>query len=262
VQAAVRLADACARAGRPGDALAGLEAVYRAQPASDVVRAYLRRTYDQTGARRELAEILQTDAAHAPDDDTRFTLLRQAGELLLSVEDGPGAAAALAAALTVNPADHDASLLLVDAHILAGDLQAASELLNALITAQKGRRSAKLAALQHRTARIARAMGDFAAELDWLKQSFETDKKNGDVASELADRAEENDDLDLALKALQAVTLFKSPGPLSQAMAFLRQARIMHRRGDAAKAILWGKRALQEDPELADAAEFLREIGG
>jgi hypothetical protein len=95
-----------------------------------------------------------------------------------------------------------------------------------------------------------------------LRRAFETNRKDGVVAAELADLAEATNDIDLAVKALRAVTLAPaSAGRLTPAMAFLRQARIAQRSGDRPKAVIFAKRALQEDPRLSDAAEFLREMG-
>jgi len=57
------------------------------------------------------------------------------------------------------------------------------------------------------------------------------------------------------------VTLQKEPGPMSKAVAFLRQAQIAHRQGDQQKAVLWARRARLEDDSLEEANEFLVELG-
>jgi hypothetical protein len=44
-------------------------------------------------------------------------------------------------------------------------------------------------------------------------------------------------------------------------MAFLRQARIAQRSGDRPRAVIFAKRALQEDPRLSDAVDFLKDLG-
>ena len=68
-------------------------------------------------------------------------------------------------------------------------------------------------------------------------------------------------DHDTALNALRVVTLNKTDGPMSRAMAFLLQAQIAHQRGEARRALLWARKARSEDPELTEAEEFLRQIG-
>ena len=66
----------------------------------------------------------------------------------------------------------------------------------------------------------------------------------------------------LALGAGYApATLQKTPGPMSKAIAFLRQAQIASRQGDHQKAVLWARRARIEDAELHEAEEFLHSIG-
>jgi hypothetical protein len=66
---------------------------------------------------------------------------------------------------------------------------------------------------------------------------------------------------DVALKALKAVTLLKTPGPMSKAMANLRQGMIAHEQGDVRRAVVLAKTALAQDPKLAEAADFLRRLG-
>lgn len=67
------------------------------------------------------------------------------------------------------------------------------------------------------------------------------------------------------MKALRAITLHGPAGPLTVAVAFLRQAKIAHRRGDGDRAILFARRAAQEaeqgDPALAESRAFLKSVG-
>jgi hypothetical protein len=69
-------------------------------------------------------------------------------------------------------------------------------------------------------------------------------------------------DYDLALKPLRAITLMENPGPISRVMALLWEAKIEHARGNHAKAELWAKKALREDPNFREAQEFLDQIAG
>ena len=64
-----------------------------------------------------------------------------------------------------------------------------------------------------------------------------------------------------AMTALTVVTLQKTQGPMSKAIAFLRLAQIANRQGDHQKAVLWARRARIEDAELREAEEFLHTIG-
>lgn len=261
LQAGLRLADVCRKLERPGEARAGLEHVAYLHPNSEPVREHLRRIYEETGADRELAELLLQDAAAATEEGPRFARLRQAGVLFLGVAEPTRAAESLEAALALRPGEHDTTMLLVDAYGQEGRFAEASQILQTLIAAQRKKRSPEMSALLQRMANLASYEGDRAAQIEWLRQSLEADKNNGAVAVELADVAEEMGDWDTALKALQAVTLMKTSPPISHPVAFLRQARIAYRRGEKPRAVLWAKRALVEDPGFVEATRFLKELG-
>ena len=87
-----------------------------------------------------------------------------------------------------------------------------------------------------------------------------SDRQNGTVAAELAALAMARGELDVAIKALQLVTLLKSPGPMSRAEAYLRQAAIAKHRGDTKKSALLAKRAITTDPDYEEAKAFLDEL--
>jgi len=260
VDAALRLAHACERAGRPDAAIGGLEHVLSIQ-GSVLLRERLRSLYEQAGAHLQLASMLMQDAEATEDIEARFELLRHAGDLFLQAGDAQSAGIALSAAFQLRPDDHPLTVLLVDSHIASGRYADAGQMLEQAIAAHTRRRSPELAELQHRMARLAQAAGDAGLQLEWLKAALDSDKGNGHVAAELAVLAMELGDQDVALNALRVVTLNKTDGPMSRAVAFLLQARIAHQRGEARRALLWARKARSEDPELADAEAFLRELG-
>ena len=74
--------------------------------------------------------------------------------------------------------------------------------------------------------------------------------------------ATEMGDYELALKPLRAITLMDNPAPVTRPMALLWEAKIENARGNRAKAELWAKKALREDPNFAEAQTFLDELGG
>ncbi|MBC7173987.1 MAG: hypothetical protein H5U40_16215 [Polyangiaceae bacterium] len=94
-----------------------------------------------------------------------------------------------------------------------------------------------------------------------MNAALDCDKNNMEVASELAELAMEIGDHETALNALRAITLSKTDGPMTRAMAFLLQARIAYARGEARRALLWARKAKSEDPQLREASDFLRELG-
>ncbi len=260
--AALELADACDQAGRADEARPLLELALAGAPGSAALRDRLRQVYQTIGAYAELAELTLVDAAHAPTDAARFDLLLVAGDLFLRM---PGeesrAIEPLTQALVIKPFQHDATVLLSDSLTLAGEIDRAVEVLGPAIEKHKGKRSKELAQLQHRMARAANAGGGRDVELNWLQKALECDMQNGHVAAELAEVAMELQQWEVALKALKAVTLLRTPGPMSRPLATLRQAQIAHFQGDAKRAVLLGKKALSDDPSLEEAEEFLRSIG-
>ncbi|MCA9663443.1 MAG: tetratricopeptide repeat protein, partial [Myxococcales bacterium] len=259
VLAAVTLVEACEKAERPGDAREGLEKVYADNPDNEEIRAHLKKIYEEAEDYTKIAQILISEAQAVEDEEQRFLMLRQAGELLLD-EDSEAAAVALKQALELRPTDQAVNLLLVEAYLEAGNNEAADGILDAAIEATRGRRSPELCVLQYNKAKIARFRGDREDELQLLKEAYHSDRNNGDVAIELADLAEEMEDYDLAIRVLRSIALMEA-APITRAVAYLRQGYIADKRGDRQKAVLWGRKALMEDPNCAEATEFLQRIG-
>lgn len=261
VEAVLALADASEAAGTPADARGPLESVLASQPSEPRLRERLKEIYKASGAYLELAEIELAEAALAPDDETRFELYRHAGELFVGAGEYERALMALEAAYGIHPEDHRTVVALIDARTASGQLAEAGALLESAIENHPKRRSPELSELQHRMARLASVGGDRRLEMDWLNQALLTDKQNLHAATELAELAMELGEYDTAMEALRAITLSKVDGPMSRAMAFLKQAQISHERGESRRALLWARKARTEDPELQEAVDFLRELG-
>jgi hypothetical protein len=68
-------------------------------------------------------------------------------------------------------------------------------------------------------------------------------------------------DDDLALRALRAVTLHAQNGPLSPPWPSTARPASSTARAIGPRALIFTKRALQEDPGLSAAKEFLQELG-
>lgn len=262
VAAALRASDSFAKAGRPGEAVPVLELVHQQQPAVEVVRNKLREVYEAAGQFALLAGILTADADHSDDAADRYTKYKRAAELYLyEMGDAQAAQGPAAKALELQPDDHAALMLNVDVLIQSGQLEDAGRTLEAGISAQK-KRTPELATMQQRMGRICAMQNDKDGQLNWLKKAFDVDRKNAEVAAELAQLATEMGDYELALKPLRAITLMDNPAPVTRPMALLWEAKIEHARGNRAKAELWAKKALREDPAFADAQQFLDELGG
>ncbi|HMG21371.1 MAG TPA: hypothetical protein VK607_08650 [Kofleriaceae bacterium] len=262
VDAALRAASALTQAGRPADAVPVLELVHQHQPGASAVRDKLREVYDAAGEFRLLAGVLLADAEHGSDPAARYANYRRAAELYLyQLEDPTSAQTPAQRALELQPDDHAALMLNVDVLIQSGQLEDAGRTLEAAIGAQK-KRTPELAVLQQRMGKVSAALGDRDGQLNWLKKAFDVDRKNAEVAAELARLATELGDYELALKPLRAITLMDNPAPITRPMALLWEAKIENARGNRAKAELWAKKALREDPGFSDAQQFLDDLGG
>ena len=261
-EAALGLADACARAGRPQDARAGLERVYADMPDNALVRGRLRDLYEAAGAHAELAEILIRDAADRDEVSDRVSTYQRAAALYIGAERPEAALVPLQQARELNPEDRESILLMIDIHTKLGDISAAGAMLEEAIAGHKRKRSPELAKLQQRMARLKLSEGDTAAQLEWLNQALDTDRKSAAIAAELAESALAVEDYDSAMKALRSITMMEDPQPITRAMAFLKQAQIAVVRGDVRRAQHWARKAKSLDPGLSEAETFLAEIGG
>jgi tetratricopeptide (TPR) repeat protein len=260
VSSALLLASAAEMIGASEHGRAGLERVHQDQPENAQIRDQLRTTYQALGAQRELANLLLVDATYSTDDDERYEIFRSAASIFVNeLGDAEAAIAPAQSAKELRPDDHATVALLADVLITSGQLEEAVSMLEPAIAAHK-RRSPELAALQYRMSKIGASRGDQEDQLAWLKKAFDVDRKDGLIASELAHLATELGDYDLALKPLRAITLMEDPEPVSRVMALLWEAKIEHARGNRAKAELWAKKALREDPAYSEAEDFLAQI--
>jgi tetratricopeptide (TPR) repeat protein len=259
-EAALALAHACTALGRLELARPGLEHARRKQPEHRGIRQALAQVYEATGAGSELAKLLAQEAEETPEPAKRLEILRRATQLHLEQGEVDQALPLIRQIIELAPDDLVSAVLLIDAHMSMGELDEAAAALDRAIEATGGRRSPELSALLHRKARIAGARGDHPAQLDLLQQAFATDKGNGQAAAELADLAEALEDWDLAVKVLRTITVLDEC-PISRTEAFLRQAKIAYRRGDRQRAVLWARKARQEEADNEEVAQFLAELG-
>jgi Tfp pilus assembly protein PilF len=265
ITAARQLAALADRTGRAAEAAGAIEAAFAANPGQAELGELLAELYERAGELGKLAGLLLEQANRNPDDGQRFDQFTRAGALALQVGDGSVAVMSLNEALAIRPDDEQATLLLSDAYALSGAANEAAELLKPLIAACKGKPSPMLAGLQLRVAHLAALAGDRDGHIAALGQALEADKKNNELVAEIANRAEEAGDDELALKALRLIVANNAPGPMSVPAAFLRQAHIALRRGDADRAIMFARRAAHDsakgDPVEIQAREFLAEHG-
>jgi tetratricopeptide (TPR) repeat protein len=266
VSAALKLAETCEKAGRLADARGGLERARMAAPTDAPLRQRLAWLYEQLGAVKELAELVLEEARSAGDVAPRFEGLMRAGQLFLEHAQDPAqtqevgvanAIAPLEEAHALRPTDLDCAALLSDAYVGAGRFDEAQELLQRTIGTFKGRRARELSALYHRLARVAEILGDKNAELQHLTTALDMDAQNGVVASELASLAMEVQNLDVAQRALRAITMLKQAAPIPKALAYQYLGEIARQQGDVKRAMMLLKRAIDDDPSLQSARVLL-----
>ena len=266
VSAALKLAETCEKAGRLADARGGLERARMAAPDDVALRQRLAWLYEQLGAVKELAELVLEEARAAGDVAPRFEGLMRAGQLFLEHAQDPAqtqevgvanAIAPLEEAHALRPTDLDCAALLSDAYVGAGRFEEAQDLLQRTIGTFKGRRARELSALYHRLARVAEILGDRNVELQHLTTALDMDAQNGVVASELAYLAMELQNLDVAQRALRAITMLKVPAPLPKALAYQHLGEIAKQQGDVKRAMMLLKRAIDDDPSLQSARTLL-----
>ena len=258
--AAIRMYKAAEQLGAPEHSKSTLEHVFRIQPERTLIREYLRGVYTEQDNRRELAELLLVDAEQTDEPDDQYKNYMDAANILVNeIGDAEAALPAVEKAQALRPDDHSTVLLLADVYASSGHIDDALAILEPAIAGHK-KRSPELASLQYRMAKVFAYTGETDSQLVWLKKAFDVDRKDGAIAAELAQLATEIGDFDLALKPLRAITLMDSPGPVTRVMALLWEAKIENARGNKAKAELWAKKALREDPEFEEAQEFLTEL--
>jgi tetratricopeptide (TPR) repeat protein len=258
---ALRAAAATEQAGEPARARPALERAWAMNPTHEPIMDRLRAVYEAEGAIGELANLgfVRAQAAAAPEE--RFAgLVRSASLLVQHGIDLELAGRALTEAHQMKPNDVECAALLSDAYAALGEREQSLAILHATLTLHKGRRARELSLLHHRVARLEHDGGNLRSAMMWLSSAIDLDAQNGLAAAELANLSLEQGDLDLATKALRAVTMLKSPGPLPRAVAYQRLGEIAHHQGDTRKAVLLLKRAVDDDPSLETARQLLSEL--
>ena len=259
-QAALALTDICEKLGRGEDAVPWLVSVLAHLPGHRGLQARLADLYARTGNVAESARLRNEMADSEPDENERFSLYVQIGQTLLAVGEGAEAASALEKALALRAADRPARALLLDAYTVAGALDRAIAILNELLADAKAMKAEELALLYQRQSKLAAAMGDKDGQLQALKKALDVDRRSVSIANELADLAESIGDDELALRALRVVAANPVKDAKVLSLAYFRQARIAHRAKDRSRAIIFVKRALQEDPQLDEARALLDQL--
>ena len=258
--AALALADAYQKLGRPEEAIPWLSSVLAHVPDHRALQSRLAALYTAAGQLAEAARLRTAMADREPDEKQRYRLYLEIAESLRAVGQGKDAVYPLEKAVALPAADRGTRILLSDAYVAAGTLDKASGILSELLAGGKGMKPEEQASLHHRQSKLAALAGDRDGQLQALKKALDADRRSVAIAIELADLAETIGDDELALRALRVVAASPVKDAKVLGHAYLRQARIAHRAKDRARAIIFVKRALQEDPELEEARALLDQL--
>lgn len=244
------------------EAQAALESAFADEPTNERLRDRLRRMYETAGAYEDLANILLAEADKSEDPEVRSALLVDVGDLYLRAEKGEDACSMYEQALELAESPYMITAKLAQAYVTLGEAERAKSVLGDAVATHGKRRTPELAILQHGLARVSEASGDTEGMFSWLEAALMSDRNNGEVASELAIRAQESGRYEMAIKALQSLTLSKGESPMSKAEAYLRQAQIAQAQGDPKKGLLMARRAHAAEPELEGVERLIAELGG
>jgi tetratricopeptide (TPR) repeat protein len=262
LRASLGAADCALALGSLDDARDSLLYARSADPANADVLRRLADVLAQLGDEEGRGEVLAILATLVTDPEERGRLALDTGIALYTQGRLEEALEALAQARAALPDDLDAIALYADTLTALDRLDDAKAVLDDELGRHKGQRTKELGALYYRVGRIAQARGDEAGELKALSTVLDMDPQNGAAAAELADLALRVGQSVLATKALRAITMLKEESPMPKANAYFHLGEIAYQEGDAVKASMMLKQALDEDPSLGEARDLLRIVGG
>lgn len=269
VETALRYAEACELAGRPGDARGPLERALEQDPASREVRNRLQALYESIGATRELANMLLDDAEVSTDMEVRLSLLLRAAELLLLPDgDLDAAVRILEFARGESPDSLETVVLLARAYSAVGRGEEALALLQSVAEANRGRRNKALSAVYEQIASLHLEEGFLTDALQALSKAFEMDSKNARLAMLLGRLALDIEENEVAQRAFRAITIMRTAEPddpdgarpENKADANYYLAVLAQKQGDVRKAKVLATKALAESPGHEAARKLVTEL--
>ncbi len=260
IPAILSLSDAAMAAEDHTTARMALEDGLAIEPQNSDVLRRLRAMYEASGAFGELAAILQGEADRQKEPAARFELLVQVGDLYLKAGDPDAASSSYQAAKDLDVNNSFIVSKLAEVFLNTGESERAREILDEAVAEHGKRRSPELALLQRGLARVEEAAGNRSGMFAWLEAALISDRNNAAIATELAVRAQEAELYDVAIKALQNLTLSKAEGGMTKAEAYFRQAQIAFAQGDAKKSLLMARRAHSADASLPGVEDLLAQL--
>jgi len=190
-------------------------------------------------------------------------LLRRAAEIHLKERSEPADAVPLLERASERvPQDRELLLVLCDAYNAAGRGRDAANVLERIIASFGTKRTKELSLYHHRLGRALISLGERDLALAQFDLAFKIDPGSVEVLRDLGMLSLESGDLDRAQKTFRALLLQKldANAGISKGEVFLRLGEISHKQGDKPKAIQMLERAIENDPQLAQAKTMLAEL--
>jgi len=249
-----------------GDAEAVVRSLDRAlavEPTSRELRARLRAEYERAGAWTSVALMILADAEATDEKRTKVDLYREASSVYIKqVGDAGTGADVLQKAVDLAPDDRGLLLDLCDAVSLAGRGAEAVQVLERIAQSFGGKRSKELGEIHRRLANAYLAMGQKEQALGELDKAFRIEPGNIFVLRQLGDVAMDSGDMAKAQQMFRALLLQRLDGqsPITKAQVFCRLGQIHQALGEGPKAKQMFERAIQADPQLAEAKAGLSAV--
>ncbi len=220
------------------------------------------------GEPRRAVGLLRGEAAREPKAVKRAALLVEAAELLQTAGEARDARDAATEAKSVDPASPEATLLLAQLELAAGEREAAALLLSSYAESKERRRGKGLSRILRLAADLHLQRDELAEALPLLVEAHQLDKTDLDTALLLGLLAIDLDRLETAASALRVLVAQRELGPresagpraLHLANGYFHLARIEQHHGKKTNAKRMALRALEENPQLTSAKRLLDEL--
>ena len=263
IEVLVDLAHLYAEIGDAEAVVGSLDRALAVDPTSRELRARLRAEYERAGAWTSVALMILADAEATDEKRTKIDLYREASSVYIKqVGDAGTGADVLQKAVDLSPDDRGLLLDLCDAVSLAGRGTEAVQVLERIAQSFGGKRSKELGEIHRRLANAYLAMGQKEQALGELDKAFRIEPGNIFVLRQLGDVAMDSGDMAKAQQMFRALLLQRLDGqsPITKAQVFCRLGQIHQALGEVPKAKQMFERAIQADPQLAEAKAGLSAV--
>ena len=269
VNTALDLWRVCERAGRLGDALGGLERALEIAPGNEELRLHIAQAYEANGDHRQLAAMLEADAARASAVDDQLELMLRAGALYLEPEgDVTEAVRVLEQVRELSPENLTGVVLLARAFTASGRGEEAIVLLTSTADAHHGKRIREMADVYAELSRMHLEDGMLTDAMEALQKACEMDLRNGTLAMQLGQLALEIEEFDVAQRAFRSASMMKpfkaetGEGITSEARADAHYclAWLAYNEGDVRKAKILASKTLAENAQHEHALALMAEL--